>query len=141
VESGGARSLTDIGVNLDNQGKLQFDQTKFDSASIDDVANFLGTTSSGGFLKTAKDALTGVEDPLSGSLQSAIQQVKSGITQQNDLISENQQRVDDLTANLQQRMAAADALLATMESQKTYLTNLFTAMINNNNGTTGVKSA
>ena len=139
--SGGARSLTAIGVNLDGHGKLQFNQTKFDSASIDDVANFLGTTSGGGFLKTANDALNSAEDPVSGSLQAAIQQVKSGITHQNDLIAANQQRIDDLQANLQERMAAADALLASMESQKTFLTNLFTAMINNNNNTNGVKSA
>jgi flagellar hook-associated protein 2 len=140
--SGGVRSLAAVGVNLDNQGKLQFNQTTFDSANIDDVTNFLGTTSGGGFLKAANDALTGAEDPVSGSLQTAIQQVKDGITNQTNLIAENQQRIDDLQANLQQRMAAADALLASMESQKSYLTNLFTAMINNNNNNSnGVKSS
>jgi len=140
--SGGVRSLSSIGVNLDNQGKLQFDQAKFDGAGIDDVSNFLGTTSGGGFLKTASDALKSAEDPVSGSLQAAIQQVKGGITQQNDLISETQRRIDDLQTNLQERMAAADALLASLESKKSFLTNLFTTMMNTNiNNSNMVKSA
>jgi len=37
-------------------------------------------------------------------------------------------------------MASADALLAQLESQKNYITNLFTAMLNYNLNGTGVKS-
>jgi flagellar capping protein FliD len=63
------------------------------------------------------------------------------ITQQNDQIRDQQQRVDDLSHNLQEQMAAADALIASLESQRNYLTNLFTAMMNSNlTGASGVKS-
>jgi flagellar hook-associated protein 2 len=141
ASSGSVGSLTAIGVKLDNQGQLQFDETAFDAVNIEDVATFLGTTTSGGFLKAASDRINDAEAPASGTLQVAIQQVKDSITHQNSLITDNQQRIDDLTTNLQERMAAADALLASLESKKSFLNNLFTAMINNNNGSNGVKSS
>jgi hypothetical protein len=80
-----------------------------------------------------------IEDPLTGALPSATQSMTAEITHQNSLITVNQQRVIDLQTSLQQQMSAADALLATLENQKTYFNNLFTVMINGNNQG-GVKS-
>jgi flagellar hook-associated protein 2 len=136
--SGHVQSLAQMGVELDSQGKLSFQESQFDANTVEEVEAFLGSATGSGFLKTATDVLKSVEDPTTGSVQTAIQGLKDGIKRQNDLITENQQRVDDLQANLQQQMAAADALLAQLESQRDYITNLFTAMMNNNS--TGVKS-
>ena len=137
--SGGVTTLAALGINLDSTGKLSFDQTAFESANVGDMTNFLGSATTGGFLKAANDILNGVEDPTSGSLKTAIQQVQDQITHQNALISTQEQQINDLYTNLQQQMAAADAAIASLESQKNYITNLFTAMLNNNY--TGVKSS
>jgi flagellar hook-associated protein 2 len=137
--SGAVTSMAQMGLSLDNLGHLAFDDTKLSSAGIDAVQSFLGSASTGGFLKNAADALKRVEDSTSGSLTVAMKQAKDAIATQNQEISDEQKRVDDLQANLQEQLAAADALIASLESQKTYLSNLFTAMMNANSG--GVKSA
>jgi len=139
TNAGGIQTLTALGINLDSTGKLSFDQSAFESANISDIASFLGGTTTGGFLKLANDTLTEIEDPTSGSLKTAIQQVQDQITHQNDLIAKSEQQVSDLQTRLQQQMAAADAAIASLESQKNYITNLFTAMLNNSQ--TGVKSS
>jgi flagellar hook-associated protein 2 len=132
-------SLAGMGVTLDKHGKLSFDAKQFSTDSVAALQAFMGSPAGGGFLKAATDSLNGVEDSTTGSVKSAIKLVQDEITRQNGLITENQRRINDLQANLAQQMAAADALLASLESQKSYITNLFTAMMNNNDYG-GVKS-
>jgi hypothetical protein len=69
----------------------------------------------------------------------AIQQNTSETGSQNSLIAEEEQRITDMQTTLTQQMATADALIASLESQKSYMSNLFTAMMNAN--TSGVKSS
>lgn len=123
--SGSITNLASIGVTLDNSGKLTLDQSVFDSIDTETMSSFLGSTDSGGFLKTANDALNSLEDPTTGVLKNAIASNTAEQTTENDRISAEQQRIDDLTATLVQQMAAADALIAQLESQKNYMTALF----------------
>jgi len=136
--SGTVASLADIGVNLDSSGKLSFDSTQFNSDSADALQSFLGDTATG-FLRAANDALNSVEDPINGSLKNEESQITQNITQQNSLIAQTQQKITDMQNALTQQMEAADATLASLDSQKTYFTNLFTAMINAS--TIGVQAA
>ena len=138
--SGGLTLLSQMGIGLDKTGKLTFDASQFDSASATDLQAFLGSTTGGGFLKTATDALNSIEDPTTGSVKAAITTVNSEITQENDLISQETRKITDLQTALIQQMAAADATIASLESQKNYITNLFTAMMNNGTDGSGVKS-
>src|ERR1041384_176830 len=131
-ESGPVRSLADLGLSLDRNGTLTFDESKFNELSADAVQNFLGSASSGGFLKLATGTLNGIEDSSTGSLTQAMKSTDKQVAAQNDLIAAGQQRVTDLQTRLQQQMAAADSLIASLESRKTYLTNLFSAMLNPN---------
>jgi flagellar hook-associated protein 2 len=139
TSSGSVASLAQMGLTLDNQGHLSFDATQFSSTSIAALQSFMGSATTGGFLKNATDALTGVEDSVDGSLKVAIQQNTSETGSQNSLIAEEEQRITDMQTTLTQQMATADALIASLESQKSYMSNLFTAMMNAN--TSGVKSS
>lgn len=127
--SGGVRTLAGMGVTLDQHGKLTFDSSQFNSDSIDALQNFLGSSSTSGFLQVAANALSGVEDTTNGSLKSAIQDLGKQITTQNSEISDETQRLTDLQDSLNQQMAAADVLIASLESQKSYMTGLFQAMM------------
>jgi flagellar hook-associated protein 2 len=132
LESGPVRSLADLGLSLDRNGTLTFDESQFNELSADAVQNFLGSASGGGFLKLVAGTLTGIEDSSTGSLTQAMKSTDKQVAAQNDLIAAGEQRVTDLQTRLQQRMAAADSLIASLESRKTYFTNLFSAMLNPN---------
>jgi flagellar hook-associated protein 2 len=138
--SGGLTLLSQMGVGLEKTGKLKFDASQFDSASADSLQMFLGSTMGGGFLKTANDALNGIEDSTTGSVKTALKTINGAITHENDLIVEETRKITDLQTSLTRQMAAADAAIAALESQKNYITNLFTAMMNGGTNGSGVKS-
>ena len=134
--SGSVQSLTDLGVNLDSTGHLSFDSTKFDSQSASAIQQFLGSTTSGGFLQAANDALTSVADPTSGILAMQFTDIGNEITNENNQITDEQSRIDDLQANLQAQLSAADAAIAVLQQQKTYYADMFAAeYLTNSNGT------
>jgi flagellar capping protein FliD len=76
--------------------------------------------------------MNGVEDATSGSLKSAIDTAAKAATRQDKLIATEQQRIADLQDSLTKQMAAADTLLASLQNQRDYFTNLFTSMMNQN---------
>ena len=67
----------------------------------------------------------------SGSLIAVSDGVKADLKQQQQLIDENTARVDDLQTRLQNQMAAADALIAGLEQQASYMTLMIQAMAQN----------
>jgi flagellar capping protein FliD len=138
--SGGVTLLSQMGVELDKTGKLTFDASQFSSVSATDLDQFLGSATGGGFLQTATNAMTAVEDPTTGFIPAATNDVNGQITQENDLITQETQKITDLQTSLIQQMATADATIAALENQKNYITNLFTAMMNNGTDGSGVKS-
>ena len=132
--SGAVGSLRDLGLKLDKDGKLSFDSSVFSDATSGGLTNafsFLGSQDGSGFLKTAADTLSGIEDLTNGTLKSAITSTTSSLTSQDTRISDEQDRIDALKERLQAQMATSDALIAQMEQQVTYITNLFSAMQNN----------
>jgi flagellar hook-associated protein 2 len=129
--AGSVQNLTDLGLTFDKTGHLNFDQTVFGNVSTahpGDVSAFLGSPSTGGFLKDATDALAGLEDPVNGTIQSTITSAQTAIDNQNQKISGEQTRIDALTTSLTSKIDAADALIASLEQQASYFTTLFTDM-------------
>jgi len=129
--SGAAQNLTDLGLTFDQTGKLSFDQTVFETVAAsnpNDVAAFLGSPTTNGFLKSATDALNALEDPMSGIIETTKAGAQTAIDHQNQRIDDEQSRIDALTKDLTGRMAAADALIASLEQQVTYFTTLFGSM-------------
>lgn len=135
--SGGAvTTLADLGVTLQQNGQLSFDSSVFANANPTDIQQFLGsTTTDNSFLKQANDALTSINDVTNGLIASAYNAFQTQINSKNDLIQSDQLRIDQLQTNLQAQLAKADAAIATLESQKTYFEQLFTATYGN--GTQG----
>jgi flagellar hook-associated protein 2 len=127
----GISGLADLGLTLGLDGKLTFSSLAMMASDLTNstaVTTFLGTTDGGGFLKAATDALNGLEDPTSGAIkttESAFNSQIAGLTSQ---IADKQSQVDALQTQLTSQMAAADALIASMEQQYSYITSMFQAM-------------
>jgi flagellar hook-associated protein 2 len=134
--SGSIQSIADLGLTFDKTGTLSFDSSVFSDAAAQDlkgVMDFLGGTTTGGFLKAATDTLNGLTDSTSGAIPLTLTSISGQITNTDNQINEDQDRVDQLRQNLSAQMAAADALIAQMQQQVTYMTNLFAAMTANQN--------
>lgn len=125
--SGAVSSLSSIGLSLDSNGQMSFDPTVFNSLNISAIQQFLGGATTGGFLQAAANALTGIADPTSGAIQSEFNSLQTEVANENNLISNEEIRVSDLTTNLEAQLSQADALIANLEQQKTYYTELFQA--------------
>lgn len=127
--SGSVQSLADLGLTFSSSGQLSFNSATFQSvASTDptDVENFLGSTTTGGFLEDATNLLNGLEDPNTGIFTTSANAVDNQITSDNQQITETQSRITTMQNNLTAQMTQADTLIASLESQDTYYQELFT---------------
>jgi flagellar hook-associated protein 2 len=134
--TGDVRSLADVGLTLNQFGKLELDRSKFDqvaAADLDGVLEFLtGPGGQSGFVKAASDTIEQLQDVDGGELRNTIDLVKSQLKNQDLLIAENENRVGVVRDNLLAQMGAADALIASLEQQVNYFNGLFEAMRSNN---------
>jgi flagellar hook-associated protein 2 len=128
--TGSVGGLSDLGLILDKTGHMTFNSLTLMAADISnsaDVTAFLGSTTSG-FLKQATDGMTGVEDSVSGLLPTMEADLKTQISGVAAAIADQQTKVDDMTLRMQTQMAAADALISSMEQQYNYIAGMFQAM-------------
>jgi flagellar hook-associated protein 2 len=130
--SGNVSTLADLGVTLGSNGQLSFDPTVFASASPADIQQFLGSTSSSGFLQTVNNSLNVVTDSTTGLIASEYDSLSGQITATNSKISDEQDRINTLQTNLQAQLSQADAAIATLQSQNTYFQELFQAQYGTN---------
>jgi flagellar hook-associated protein 2 len=128
--SGAVNSLSSLGFDLGTDGHLTFSSFTLAGADILNSAaidTFLGDGTTGGFLKAANDALTGLEDPTTGLIKNAESNLQTQITNLGNTITTKQNQLADLQMKLQNQMAAADALLSTLEQQYSVINQLFQA--------------
>ena len=129
--SGNIQSLTDIGLTFDTNGHLQFDSNAFNSAansSIGNIMTFLGSESGGtGFLSSASTSLTSVTDTTNGAIVQQMNSLAGSISNIGDKITADQARLTLMQSSLTQQMAKADAAVASMQSQVSELTAMFSA--------------
>jgi flagellar hook-associated protein 2 len=131
--SGPIQSMADLGLTFDSNGVLSFDSSVLSQAAQRDfssVINFLGSPTSGGFLQTAANTLNGILDSTTGAIPALLNSISGEISDTDNQINRNQDRVDQLQKDLTAKMSAADAAIAQMQQQLTYVTNLFAAMTN-----------
>jgi flagellar hook-associated protein 2 len=125
-------ALTDLGLTFDQEGKMSFDSSIFaetTDGNIDQLLEFLGSTADGtGFLGAAQNIVDGLQSEEDGILTTAITDMNASITDEGNKISELQARIDDLQESLIAQMAAADALIASLEQQANYINTMFEAM-------------
>lgn len=134
--TGGLTTMADLGITLDSTtGHLSFDSSVLSGANTSTVQQFLGSVSSGGFLKMANDTMTSLTDPTSGVIQGSLTAIQNSITNENTQIAAQQDRINTFQTNLQQQLANADATISVLEQQVTYMGNLFATMYPNVNAT------
>lgn len=127
--SGSVQSLADLGLTFNSSGQLTFNQATFEGVAATDptdVANFLGSPTGGGFLEDATNLLNGLEDPNNGVFASTSNSLQQQITQDNQEITDTQTRITNMQNTLTAQMTQADTLIASLESQVSYYTTLFT---------------
>src|SRR5258706_909339 len=133
--SSGAASLpnlTSLGFSFDRNGVLSFDAAALGVATTGNATalyTLLGDTNSG-FIQSANSALSALEDPTAGTIKTTETSLTSLSTQQDTLIADEQTRVDQFRVDLTGRISAADALIASLQQQVTFVTGLFAAFLN-----------
>ena len=125
--SGSVNSLTALGLDLDSTGQLSFDSSTFSSQNTSDIQSFLGSASTGGFLQMATNAATSATDSSTGIIENNVNLLQAQITNENTQISTQQNMINNMETNLETKLSAADAAIATLQSEKTYFEDLFQA--------------
>lgn len=132
--SGSITNLTQLGLQFTQQGTLTFDPTAIgglSSSQITDALSFLGGPTSG-FIQFATNSLNTLTDPTTGLIQNEAQALQNQVNSDQQQITTAQARVNTLQATLQAQMAEADALIAKLQQQNTFLTGLFQYATSNN---------
>jgi flagellar capping protein FliD len=115
-----------MGIELQNDGTLT--QNQFQLVAMD-LKNPAGVTSFfEDFLSAAKPIMKGLTDPVNGTVAGAASDIESRLTGLAKTIADKQAQVDDLQIRLLDQMAAADALVSSMEQQYNYMASMFSAM-------------
>ena len=91
------------------------------------LAAFLGSGTGSGFLASAANTLSGLNDPTNGLFVAQQGTIENRIIADNQEISDTQARITTMQNQLTAQMSAADALLSTLQSQNTFMTQLFEA--------------
>ena len=128
-------NLTQLGVEFTDQGTLTFDPSVIAGLSPSQVTaavSFLGGPTTGGFLQYATNSLNGITDPTTGVIATESQALQNQVNTDQTQINNDQAQINQLQANLQAQMAQADALIATLQQQNTFLQGLFQYATSNN---------
>jgi flagellar hook-associated protein 2 len=122
--------LNDLGLTLGTNGQITYNSFTLMGADISNsasVTSFLGSATGGGFLQLATNALNGLEDPTAGLFKTSETDWQTQITNIGSTISDKQAKISQLQINLQNQMAASDAMVSSLEQQYTYLSGMFSA--------------
>lgn len=125
--SGSVATLNDLGLSVDETGQMSFDASTFSALNPADVAQFLGSATTGGFMQAATNAMTSVDDETSGDIETEYAGLQDQINNQNQMITDAQARITQMETNLESELTQADAAIATLQEQKTYYQELFQA--------------
>jgi flagellar hook-associated protein 2 len=125
--SGSVNSLSGLGLSVSSTGQMSFDASAFSGQNTAAIAQFLGSTSSGGFLQAAANALTSVDDQTTGALEAEYASYGTQIANANQKIADDQARIGAMETSLEAELAKADAAIATLQGEKSYYQELFQA--------------
>jgi len=129
---GSVPSLTALGLSYAADGRLSLDSSVFTAATdttaeLDATLSLLGSEDSG-FLMAALDNMDGLLDSADGFFQLQTTSLEDQLDGLEDLLEAGQERVDLMEADLRERISAADALIAAMEQQASFMIGLFEQM-------------
>jgi len=125
LTSGNVTSLATLGITFNQDGTLSYDATALNSVSASDLQTFLGSPTTGGFLASAVNSLNTLLDPTNGLITGQITSLTSTNLAQQTQIGNEQTQLTNLQNSLISQMNAADAEIAQLENQTSFLTQLF----------------
>jgi flagellar hook-associated protein 2 len=123
--TGSVSTLAQLGLQVDSNGQMSFDATAFNSLHPADLQTFLGGLTSGGFLQAANSSVDSLTNQTTGAFQTSIQSIQKSVDSENAQITEKVAAVNQMQSDLLQRLSAADAAIATLQSQVNFFTALF----------------
>lgn len=127
--SGLIRSLSDLGITMDTTGKMSFDPTVLSTLSdsqLQAAFTYVGTATTG--LAGAGKVLTQLSNPVTGMIQNEISGYTTTANNLDNQVMLKAVQVSQMQANLQRQLAAADSMIAGLESQQNMLTSTILAM-------------
>lgn len=139
--SGDVNTLKDLGLSLSENsidGHLTYDNglsvLGLNFGNSAGLTSFLGsaTATGGGFLGSITTTLNNLEDPTNGLLKNTEADVQTQITNIGTQITAKQDQVNQMQTQLTSQMAAADAAIASMEQQYSYISEMFQAQQTSN---------
>jgi flagellar hook-associated protein 2 len=128
-------NLTELGVTFTQQGTLSFDPSVLGGLSqtqIQKAISFLGAPTTGGFLQFATNTLNSLTDPTNGAITLQSKAYQAQTTNDQNKLNEDNAQLTQLQNNLNAQMAQANALIATLQNENTFLQGLFQASTSNN---------
>lgn len=129
--TGSIRSMADLGLTFNQSFSLTFDPsvlTSTASSNLQGVTDFLGSATGSGFLQAATNTLNSVMNSTSGVIPVEQKALTTEVATDNAAISNDQTKVNALQTNLTNQMDAADAMIAEMQQQYSYITGLFASI-------------
>ncbi len=119
----GVQSLTELGIELDNSGKMSFNSATFSALSDTQIAGayrFLGSKSVGPAAMQAQ--FTQLSDPTNGAIKAQQDQWDATDKRLTTQVTDLTARINAMQASLESKLQVADTLLASMASTQSMLT-------------------
>lgn len=120
--TGTIQSLADLGIELDSSGVMSYDSTVLyglSSSQFADVFGFLGSATSG--LGAVANRFTAISDDDTGLIALQQENYEEADERLQEQIDKLTQRINLMQTNLSAQLAAADTLLASLESDQLIL--------------------
>jgi flagellar hook-associated protein 2 len=130
ASTSGLGGLAALGLQLGENGQLTFNSQTLDTAytsSPSAVAAFFGSATGGGWVENATNSLTNLLNATTGLVTNQETSLQSQSTALGAQITAKNAQIATLKSNLTQQMAAADTLIATIEQQYSYLSQMMQA--------------
>jgi len=119
---GNVQSLVDLGIDVDKNGVMSFNSTKFYSLPtnlINSAFTFLGSSSTG--FGQLSDSISQISDPISGFIRKQQDSYDSADTKISGTIATLSSRIEQMQLGLSEKLQKADALLSTLQAQQSAL--------------------
>ncbi|HYP15494.1 MAG TPA: flagellar filament capping protein FliD, partial [Bryobacteraceae bacterium] len=126
--SGSIEGAASLGLTFSEDGVLSFNQSTLASLDQNEIDSFLGAIDQDGFLEAADHILDSLDSIGSGLLPTASDGLIRQLTAGEETIRKQEDRIELLQDRLSAQMAAADALIASLEQQVNYINGLFESM-------------
>lgn len=123
-------SLSTYGISIDSNGVMSFDASAFATAYAADPNGTQQAIS--GFATALNTTATNATDPTYGTITTAITAGQTSASNLNTEISTWNDRLAQIKDSYTAKFTAMETALAKLQSQQTYLTNMFNSMNKNN---------